>query len=30
VIVTHDPRLAARMQRVLTLEAGILVNRPIS
>jgi lipoprotein-releasing system ATP-binding protein len=30
VIVTHDPRLAARMQRVLTLEAGILVNRPVS
>jgi lipoprotein-releasing system ATP-binding protein len=30
VIVTHDPRLAARMQRVLTLEAGILVNHPVS
>lgn len=30
VIVTHDTRLAVRMQRVLTLEGGILVNRPVS
>lgn len=30
VIVTHDLRLAARMKRVLTLEAGILVDRPAS
>jgi lipoprotein-releasing system ATP-binding protein len=30
VIVTHDPRLAARMQRALTLEAGSLVDHPAS
>jgi lipoprotein-releasing system ATP-binding protein len=30
VIVTHDTRLALRMQRVLTLEGGILVDRPVS
>jgi len=30
VVVTHDPRLAARMERVLTLERGILVARGAS
>ncbi len=30
VIVTHDTRLATRMSRVLTLESGILVDRPVS
>jgi lipoprotein-releasing system ATP-binding protein len=30
VVVTHDPRLAARMDRVLTLEAGILLDRASS
>ena len=27
VVVTHDPRLAARMDRVFALEGGILVDR---
>ena len=27
VVVTHDPRLAARMDRILSLEGGILVDR---
>lgn len=27
VVVTHDPRIAARMDRVLSLEGGILVDR---
>ena len=28
VVVTHDPRLAARMERIYELEAGRLVERP--
>jgi predicted ABC-type transport system involved in lysophospholipase L1 biosynthesis ATPase subunit len=28
VVVTHDPRLAGRMQRRLRLEHGELVDRP--
>ena len=28
VIVTHDERLAARMERILTLVDGVLVERP--
>ena len=30
VVVTHDPRLAARMDRVLTLDGGILLDRAVS
>jgi len=26
--VTHDPRLAARMDRILTIEAGVLRETP--
>ena len=28
VVVTHDPRLASRMERIYELEAGRLVERP--
>ncbi len=30
VVVTHDPRLAARMDRILTIERGVLRETPPS
>ena len=30
VVVTHDPRLAARMDRILTIDLGVLRETPQS